>query len=234
MRQLQTEFTPYPTEDLVAIGDSLTFNYLYPVYVESYYPERAAVALRALGAPMRARNMGISGQTSAQIAARAAVTLQYGTPALGVIWAGQNDSGTSWADTAANIETVANAMLGVGCERVIVCATHYINFDTGSGGDNTSGALTSAPSGDRATLRTAQNSAYTALAAANPGKVAWCDLWQYMHDYLAANPTHIGVDTYYHVAASNIHLNAVGEQLVADALLATVQAQDGWLDALSS
>jgi hypothetical protein len=128
-------------------------------------------------------------------------------------------------------------MLGAGCERVIVCATHYINFDTGSGGDNVSGAAVQTPTGDAATLITAQQAARTAMAADYPGRVAFCDLYGWFYALLVANPSWIDDQSIWHYVpstpAANVHLNPYGQSQVAAALLATVQAQDGWLDALS-
>jgi lysophospholipase L1-like esterase len=302
MRRLQTVNTRPNTKRLVAIGDSLTLNFVYghltPPTV--YYPTRLAVALQALSVPIMGANYGISGQTSTQMLSRVSGLYQFGTPDLAVIWAGHNDrtalaitsitsasttatvtttaahylatgmqvtiagatqteyngtytvtvtgattftytfagsattpaTGTKtytipYAQTTANIKAMAEAVLADGCERVVICSTHYLNY--GSGGDSTA----TPASGARLDLWNAQSTAYTDEAALHSGEVAFCDLYAYFYALLGAG-TYVQGDHLWHQADSDVHLNAAGEQIVADALLATIQAQSGWLTALQS
>ena len=72
----------------------------------------------------------------------------------------------------------------------------------------------------------------------HPGKVAFCDLYAAMYQ-VSTNPTNpfyvagkAGVDAFWHIGNGNTHLNALGNQIVASAFLATIQAQASWLDSL--
>jgi lysophospholipase L1-like esterase len=141
-------------------------------------------------------------------------------------------------DTRANLKTLAELLLTKGCPRVMICSTHFQNYN--GGGDNSAGNVpNAAPSpGIRLDLWNAQFGAAEDEIALHPGKVAFCDLYEAMYDVLVnpANPFYqpnkAGIDTFWHIATGNTHMNALGNQIVADAVLKTLQSQTGWLDEL--
>jgi lysophospholipase L1-like esterase len=117
-------------------------------------------------------------------------------------------------DTAANLAKIVSAIRGAGCSRVVICGAHYMNF--ASGGDTTSVQV--AP---YAALRVVQ-----AAAAVSNGAL-FVDLYAYMRALIVAGTYLQGSDTVWHVAIGNTHLNATGEQILADAINAALTAQ-GW------
>lgn len=215
-----------PRVTVAALGDSMTYNHTLGVPMESFYPERLAVALRALGAPVRARNFGRNGRTSTGAVPMVPYLLDTDTPKLAIIWIGVNDPGNSivGATTQANIETMGETLLDAGVDYLIVGNTQYLNYT--SGGDS---LVT--PFATYATLRPFQAAAATALETAYPGRVALCDIYGYMRNLIVAG-TETAASASWHVAGTDQHLNALGNQYVADAMLATIQAQDGWIEAL--
>lgn len=216
-----------PRRSLTATGDSLTHNVTLGVRPDEFWPERLAVALRALGVSVRARNFGKSGNTSTQIVARKGQLLRYDVPLIGAIWAGANDPGNAipGATTQANIQDLAETMFAAGTTYIVIGNTQYLNYPTG--GDTTT-TQTSA----YATLKTFQLAAKNALATAHPGKVAYCDTYAAMRQRIVDGIDVQGSGSWHVAAAGNQHLNAYGEQIVADAMLAAIQAQAGWLTAL--
>jgi lysophospholipase L1-like esterase len=215
---------------LAAMGDSLTHNIALRVLPSSMWPERLAVGLRALGCPIKARNFGRSGNTSTQMIARMPVMTQHDVPILGIIMAGVNDpgSGINQATTQANIEAMVNTLMAAGTQYVVVVSTQYLNW--ASGGDTT-GTAEFSGSGYGA-VRTAERDAAVAREAVYPDRVVYCSLFNYMKALIVSGAVTQGADTYWHTSVGNQHLNAVGEQIVADAVLATIQAQSGWITAL--
>lgn len=215
---------PYKT--LAAIGDSLTFNWTLAVRPELFHPERLAVALRALDVPIKARNFGLSGNTTAQMATRLPALTEHDIPVLAVVWGGVNDPGNGivGATTQANIEGMIDDLIAAGVSYVVVVNTQFLNYSTG-------GDTLVSPYTTYATLRPFQAAAVTSRAALYPGQVALCDLYTAMRNLIVAG-TYAAGDFGWHVADANQHLNAAGEQIVADAVLATIQAQSGWVAAL--
>jgi lysophospholipase L1-like esterase len=116
--------------------------------------------------------------------------------------------------TQANIISIGSALLAAGYRRLIVCGQHYLNF--ASGGDTVATPLAS-----NATLRVEQSAAATALGA------LYVDFHAYMRALIVATTYAQGDDTAWHVAIGNTHLNNTGEQILADAIYAAMQAQ-GW------
>ena len=55
----------------------------------------------------------------------------------------------------------------------------------------------------------------------------YVDFYDWMRDLIVAGTYTQGDDTAWHVAVSNAHLNNTGEQILADAIYAAMQAQ-GW------
>lgn len=121
--------------------------------------------------------------------------------------------------TRQNIGVIGNALKSAGCQKIIVVGRHFDNF--AASGDTTSVQLAA-----NQTLRGLQQGAATDLSA------PYCDLYTTMAARITGGQDTQGSNSW-HVLASNIHLNAYGEQIVAGALLATIQAQSGWLAALS-
>jgi lysophospholipase L1-like esterase len=116
--------------------------------------------------------------------------------------------------TQANIISIGSALRAAGYRRLIVCGQHYLNF--ASGGDTVATPLAS-----NATLRVEQSAAATALGA------LYVDFHAYMRALIVATTYAQGDDTAWHVAIGNTHLNNTGEQILADAIYAAMQAQ-GW------
>ena len=123
-------------------------------------------------------------------------------------------------DTYANINEMIDTLDAAGVEKIMVVSTQYRNWATG-------GDSISTPEAVYAAVRVAQS----AVATAN--SVPYVDLYAHMRAILVADPTKVGDDTFWHVATSDQHLNTYGEQLVADAVIAKIQATTGWLTALS-
>jgi hypothetical protein len=135
---------------------------------------------------------------------------------------------------------MAEYLFAAGCGKILICSTHFQNFN--GGGDNSAGNVPyAAPqAGTRLDLWAAQHDAATELSAMHPGQVAFCDLYAAMYDVLtnASNPFYqagkAGVDAFWHVGTGNTHMNATGNKIVAVAILATLQNQSGWLNSLKA
>ncbi len=117
-------------------------------------------------------------------------------------------------DTQKNIETWVDAMTALGVSKIMVIGYHYMNWAVG--GDTVS---TEHP--NRAALRAKQ-----AAAAASRG-VPFCDTFAFMRTAVATGQVTAGDDLSWHVAIGNSHLNAAGEQIIADAVHAAFVAE-GW------
>lgn len=126
---------------------------------------------------------------------------------------------TVHCETQNNLQVLGQYLQAAGCSRIVIVGRHYDNFSAAA--DTTTVQLAA-----NQTLRGLQSAAATTLG------VPYCSLYTYM-----ANLITTAVDTQgsfsWHVFDSNIHLNAYGEQIVADAVKATIQAQTGWITALS-
>ena len=143
--------------------------------------------------------------------------------------------GAPAAGTAVAIDTQTNlTQIGlyikntIGCSRIIVGGMHYYNFS--SGGDTVGTPLPA-----NVTLRAKQSAAATAIGA------VYVNFWQVMADRITA-----GTDTQgsysWHVLDSNVHLNgwrsaptgkSSGESILAAAIVSAIQAQSGWVAALT-
>lgn len=116
--------------------------------------------------------------------------------------------------TEPNLIAIGNSVKAAGFTKLIVCGQHYLNFATG-------GDTLSTPLPKYVALRAQQQAAAAALGA------VYVDFHAYMRQ-LVVNGTYTqGDDLAWHVAVGNQHLNNVGEQILADCLLAAMQAQ-GW------
>lgn len=112
------------------------------------------------------------------------------------------------------------------CSRIIVCGRNYLNYN-GGGGDTPS-----TPEATNLVIRQAQ------AAAALAEGVPFCDLYNYLRARIVA-----GIDPDFsvvafdqtrswHYANANQHWSLYGWHLHAEAVLETVQAQAGWIEAL--
>lgn len=195
---------------ILGVGDSQTYNTAYSLYMRGYYPALIESELRADGQRAPALNYGISGNTTTQILARMTSVLEQGTPSLAIVYAGQNDVAV---DTEANLETIVTQIRAAGCSRVLVVGTHYMNWT--SGGDTTS-----VQDATFAALRVKQAAAAAGVSA------PFVDLYAYMRALIVAG-TYVQGDFAWHVADANTHLNAIGQQIIADAMMEVIEAQ-GW------
>jgi lysophospholipase L1-like esterase len=117
--------------------------------------------------------------------------------------------------TTDNLVKIGQSIQALGCNRILIPGLHYYNFASGLGD------TTSAQSAGGLALRALEQAAATALGA------VYVDLYAYMRALIVAGTYTQGDDTAWHVAVSNAHLNATGEQILADAMFAAMQAQ-GW------
>lgn len=155
---------------------------------------------------------------------------------------------TGYAGTAADVDedvtlpdviSLATSMLEFGVTNLVVVGYHLRNWSTG--GDVTAGTINIEPSlvgANPGTFghgsRWAAYKAVQTLAATYPGRVAFCDLYAAFKARLEADaPASIGVDSYLHVETGDTHLNARGLQWVADAIQGTIEAQSGWIAAVT-
>jgi lysophospholipase L1-like esterase len=227
MRKYLPTYTKTTTRTIACMGDSLTLSYQRILRPDQYWPEQLATKLRALGCALKARNWGHSGHTTTQMLARLnEMTLQE-VPDLGIIWGGANDPGNSiaGATTQSNIQAMISALVAAGCLRVLVLNTQYQNFSAG-------GDTLAVPFATYATLRPFQAAAVTAAQAANPGaNIQLVDVYNYMRNLIVAGTETQGSFSW-HIVDADQHLNNLGEDYVARAVLAAIQAQTGWVDAL--
>lgn len=82
-------------------------------------------------------------------------------------------------------------------------------------------------------MRVVVKSAVTALAAANPTKsIVYCDLHAYQLSQIASGAVAQGDDLAWYNFVGNYHFSAAGSLMVANAVLAKINATSGWLAAL--
>ncbi|MFQ5622245.1 MAG: GDSL-type esterase/lipase family protein [Paracoccaceae bacterium] len=117
--------------------------------------------------------------------------------------------------TRDNLEHWISAVRAAGCSKVLVIGSHYLNF--AAGGDT--------PTAEQP-LRAATRAVQQAAAAAQ--SAVYVDTYGFMRDRILAGDPAQGDDLSIHVAVGNTHLNAVGEQMLADAVSAKLTAL-GWL-----
>lgn len=303
-RRIQTVFPRNANHTITVIGDSFTQNYSLGTMPYEFYPEVLAGYLRSLGCTVKARNFGVSGNTSIQMLARAQVLTRYETADIGIIYAGANDAASFAtavtqlhvqglikcfkfgaitsvtnpaalpADTASGTRYVVmlddattgglpaygalkttitgsggsvqsvwecrNLNAGTnGWGRVAVAATapthtskiivvgmHFLNYTPNGETPSTELAIWDSLTG----LRSAQ---IAAVAAENVGgaTVVYNDTYSYMGALITS-----GQETQnsfsWHVGDANTHLDAHGEQILAQSLLEKIQAQSGWITSL--
>lgn len=207
----------------LAFGDSFTHPADPPE--AQCHPAVEEGSLRALGAKVTMRNYGVSGSTSADALARVPLVpavASPNTPALAVIYTGENDpgAGIDQATTTANIVAIGNALVARGYTRLVVGVIHYMNFS--SGGDTLA-----VPGASWTAIRQAQRDA----AAALDSNAALADFQNFFRDRIV-NGLDVQGDAAWHLADGNVHLNAYGQGLLAACVVAAIQSA-GWLPALS-
>lgn len=110
-------------------------------------------------------------------------------------------------DTEANIAEWVQRVREAGTERVAVIGSHYLNF--ASGGDTPE-----AEQWLRATTRDAQKAAAAVCA------VPYIDTYAYMRNLILSGAVAQGDWAVWHQGATDTHLTAAGEQVLADAIRA--------------
>lgn len=117
-------------------------------------------------------------------------------------------------DTRTNLIAIGRRLREAGFKKLVIGGMHYLNYATG-------GDEVGTPRAAGVTLRALQESAAQELDA------LYVDFHAYMEALLVAGTYTDGDDTAWHVAVGNSHLNNVGEQILADAILAAMQER-GW------
>jgi lysophospholipase L1-like esterase len=130
--------------------------------------------------------------------------------------------------TQANLVAMATAIKAAGCPRVLIVGATYLNFSSSyaAGSQRDTLAVEYTPWVD---LRAKQ----AAAAAAGGSGVAFCDMRAYQRSRINGVEFSEG-DFAWHTADGNMHNNAVGAAVIRDGILAAIQAQAGWLSALSA
>jgi hypothetical protein len=110
-------------------------------------------------------------------------------------------------------------------DRFILVGPQFLNYAVG--GD------TAAAGGSHAGQNATYLGVHNAVAAAATAEgVPYCDLYDFMQRRILAGLDAPASATW-HVAAQDQHLSVYGENLAARAVLQTLTAQAGWLEALS-
>ncbi|HSF93098.1 MAG TPA: hypothetical protein VLA51_12965, partial [Paracoccaceae bacterium] len=110
-------------------------------------------------------------------------------------------------DTTANIVGWLQEMQSAGVSRLAVVGSHYLNFV--SGGDTPE-----AEQWLRSTTRQAQKAAAQAVG------VSYIDTYAYMRGLIVSGQVTQGDWAVWHQGATDTHLTAAGEQVLADAISA--------------
>lgn len=220
MRRLQSARSSYPSKLIACIGDSQTLSVNKAVLPHEYYPHLLQTSLRTLGCDVTARNFGVSGDTTAQGLARVSCMDYYGAPDLAIVALGINDSAGQEATLQSNLEGILDYLTAAGCTRNIILNIPYQNWSAGNYD------TVSTPYAANAARRAAQAAAATAKGA------VLCDLYTYLRALIVATTETQGSYSW-HYADQDVHLNVLGQSYCAAALLATVQAQTGWVSALT-
>jgi lysophospholipase L1-like esterase len=119
------------------MGDSIT----YLVYTNTFvvadnlmYPTLVGASI---GGKCIGKNFGVSGNTTAQMLARlSAITPHVGLflsplPVVATIYGGINDSDTTGATTAANLNSMITAIRAAGCSKIVICNIHQMSSSLG-------------------------------------------------------------------------------------------------------
>jgi lysophospholipase L1-like esterase len=202
------------------MGDSLTHNHTLSVPVYSLYPAQLQQLLQNQGCNVVVRNFGRSGNTTQQMITRFPAMTQFQVPDIGIIFGGVNDpgNGITQSQTQANIESMITSLQGSGVSKIMVVSTQYQNF---SSAFSSTGDTLTTPYPTYATIRQAQQAAVNN----HPG-VIYVDLYNFLRNRIVNGQDAAGSYSW-HVADGNQHFNTYGCGLVAQCILASIQAQ-GW------
>jgi lysophospholipase L1-like esterase len=127
---------------------------------------------------------------------------------------------TVQADTQSNLVAIVNWFKAAGVPQIVLLGQHYFNFSSGNYD------TVSTPNAVNAALRVLQEAAATATS------VPYVDLYAWMSALITGGTDTQGSNSW-HVYAGNLHLNAYGQNILANAILSTIKAQTGWVGALS-
>lgn len=115
MRKLQIAASHPPRYTIACLGDSYTYNTSLGVTADGFYPYQTQAQLNAAGASIKARNYGISGDTTAGLLFRMAQSIQFEIPDIAVIYQGTNDSnGFSTTVASSSSQSVFTVQTGAG------------------------------------------------------------------------------------------------------------------------
>lgn len=190
---------------LVAMGDSLTdpssgFTLPWQVWLRS-------VARKGY----RTVNLGVSGDTTADMRARIEETLSFGQPEFAVLFGGANDAfyGVDTAETERNVTHIVNWLRDHGIRNIVLMSPGLLNWEQKA-------ASAPAIEGVCAVLR----------QVADQGGVMFVDLLGFLRGRIerGEDPDFARVpfrqSRSWHVQPDDPHFNAYGQRLVADAFLA--------------
>lgn len=136
---------------------------------------------------------------------------------LSVALSGAPSAGASVTlDTQTNLVAIGNRLIALGYTRLMVGVQHYFNWSS-------SGDTVATPQASAQLIRAPQIAAAAALNATE------VNFHTYMRSLIVAG-TYVQGSFSWHVADGNSHLNAIGEQLLADCVLSKVPV--GWFPAL--
>lgn len=121
-------------------------------------------------------------------------------------------------DTTANLVATANALIAKRYTKIILGLQHYLNFSV-------SGDTVNTPSAGGAALRLLQQAAADQVGST----VTVADFYSYMRGLIVAG-TYVQGSASWHVADLNSHLNATGQQILADCIYAAMPAD--WIASL--
>lgn len=164
------------------------------------------------GAVFKALSWVLVNGISRQILSVSTDTLTLVTALPGAPTAGQAVK----QDTTQNMIDIGAAFTAAGYTRQIVCIQHYLNYSS-------LGDTLAAQEATAALTRTAERAAATAMGA----QVA--DFYTFMRNRLVAGKDVQG-DHAWHVADQNSHLNAYGQSLLQDCVMAAIPP--AWLHAM--
>lgn len=129
--------------------------------------------------------------------------------------------------TDLNVAALGQYAIDHGATHVAIVGAQYLNYASNAGDTLSTDYANYVP------VRAAQAAAAVALAAANPSKnIVWVDLHAYLKALISGGTVTQGNDVAWHVDVENQHLNATGEQYVADAIYAAITAA-GWIQELA-
>lgn len=111
-------------------------------------------------------------------------------------------------DTTVNLVAIGNRLITLGYTRLMVGVQHYLNYSAG-------GDTVATPQAQATSIRATQIAAAASLGAVE------VNFHTYMRSLIQAG-TYVQGSASWHVADLNSHLNATGEQILMDCILANI------------